>query len=112
MENVGAVQQLSKLTDNLETRIQELEIWNQRLAKLKSLSSSLRSSRSVHPSSSSSSLMIMFTSTLFVMYSSSLSSSIYLCVRVRVCVRVLMLLQETQQCSDGACLRLPAGVLS
>lgn len=45
MENVGAVQQLSKLTDNLETRIQELEIWNQRLAKLKSLSSSLRSSR-------------------------------------------------------------------
>lgn len=45
MENVGAVQQLSKLTDNLETRIQELEVWNRRLAKLKSLSSSLRSSR-------------------------------------------------------------------
>uniref|UniRef100_A0A3Q1JST3 Uncharacterized protein n=1 Tax=Anabas testudineus TaxID=64144 RepID=A0A3Q1JST3_ANATE len=43
MENVGAVQQLSKLTDNLETRINELEVWNQRLAKLKSLTGSLRS---------------------------------------------------------------------
>ncbi|XP_028677744.2 myelin regulatory factor-like protein [Erpetoichthys calabaricus] len=35
MENVGAVKQLCKLTDNLETRIQELEIWNKHLAKLK-----------------------------------------------------------------------------
>ncbi|XP_061570730.1 myelin regulatory factor-like protein [Cololabis saira] len=43
MENVGAVQQLSKLTDNLETRIQELEVWNQRLQKLKSLTGSIRS---------------------------------------------------------------------
>ncbi|XP_068442995.1 myelin regulatory factor-like protein [Clinocottus analis] len=43
MENVGAVQQLSKLTDNLETRINELEVWNRRLAKLKSLTGSLRS---------------------------------------------------------------------
>ncbi|XP_034534964.1 myelin regulatory factor-like protein, partial [Notolabrus celidotus] len=43
MENVGAVQQLSKLTDNLETRINELEGWNRRLAKLKSLTGSLRS---------------------------------------------------------------------
>ncbi|KAE8281092.1 Myelin regulatory factor-like protein [Larimichthys crocea] len=43
MENVGAVQQLSKLTDNLETRIKELEVWNCRLAKLKSLTGSLRS---------------------------------------------------------------------
>lgn len=43
MENVGAVQQLSKLTGNLETRIEELEVWNQRLAKLKSLTGSLRS---------------------------------------------------------------------
>uniref|UniRef100_A0A8C5N565 Myelin regulatory factor like n=1 Tax=Gouania willdenowi TaxID=441366 RepID=A0A8C5N565_GOUWI len=45
MENVGAVQQLSKLTDNLETRIKELEVWNRRLAKLKSLTGSLRSNR-------------------------------------------------------------------
>eukprot|EP00066_Takifugu_rubripes_P026730 XP_011615996.1 PREDICTED: myelin regulatory factor-like protein [Takifugu rubripes] len=45
MENVGAVQHLSKLTDNLETRITDLEVWNQRLAKLKSLSGSLRSNR-------------------------------------------------------------------
>lgn len=45
MENVGAVQHLSKLTDNLETRISDLEVWNRRLAKLKSLSGSLRSSR-------------------------------------------------------------------
>ncbi|XP_029351538.1 myelin regulatory factor-like protein [Echeneis naucrates] len=43
MENVGAVQQLSKLTDNLETRIKDLEVWNLRLAKLKSLTGSLRS---------------------------------------------------------------------
>ncbi|XP_045895442.1 myelin regulatory factor-like protein [Micropterus dolomieu] len=43
MENVGAVQQLSKLTDNLDTRIKELEVWNGRLAKLKSLTGSLRS---------------------------------------------------------------------
>ncbi|XP_036375615.1 myelin regulatory factor-like protein [Megalops cyprinoides] len=42
MENVGAVKQLCKLTDNLETRIQELEGWNTRLAKLKS-TGSLRS---------------------------------------------------------------------
>lgn len=33
MENVGAVKQLCKLTDNLETRIQELEVWNTRLSK-------------------------------------------------------------------------------
>ncbi|XP_008399058.1 myelin regulatory factor-like protein isoform X1 [Poecilia reticulata] len=46
MENVGAVQQLTKLTDNLETRIQELEGWNRRLAKLKSLTGSLRSTSS------------------------------------------------------------------
>ncbi|XP_040886145.1 myelin regulatory factor-like protein [Toxotes jaculatrix] len=43
MENIGAVQQLSKLTDNLETRIKDLEVWNHRLAKLKSLTGSLRS---------------------------------------------------------------------
>lgn len=45
MENIGAVQQLSKVTNNLETRIEELEVWNQRLAKLKSLTGSLRSHR-------------------------------------------------------------------
>nr|XP_002667695.3 myelin regulatory factor-like protein [Danio rerio] len=39
MENVGAVKQLCKLTDNLESRIQELEVWNTRLAKLKTLGS-------------------------------------------------------------------------
>ncbi|KAJ8269301.1 hypothetical protein COCON_G00119080, partial [Conger conger] len=33
MENVGAVQELCKLTDSLEARIQELELWNKRLAK-------------------------------------------------------------------------------
>uniref|UniRef100_H3CB15 Myelin regulatory factor like n=1 Tax=Tetraodon nigroviridis TaxID=99883 RepID=H3CB15_TETNG len=44
MENVGAVQHLSKLTDDLETRISHLEVWNRRLAKLRSLSGSLRSS--------------------------------------------------------------------
>uniref|UniRef100_A0A8C5L9H4 Myelin regulatory factor-like protein n=1 Tax=Jaculus jaculus TaxID=51337 RepID=A0A8C5L9H4_JACJA len=62
MENVGAVKQLCKLTNNLEERIEELEIWNRRLAKLKRLSSWKSSaseassarygSRSVAPSSS------------------------------------------------------------
>ncbi|XP_067111068.1 myelin regulatory factor-like protein [Osmerus mordax] len=47
MENVGAVKQLCKLTDNLENRIQELEVWNTRLAKLKNIGS-LRSSGTVH----------------------------------------------------------------
>uniref|UniRef100_UPI003AB04A12 myelin regulatory factor-like protein n=1 Tax=Centroberyx gerrardi TaxID=166262 RepID=UPI003AB04A12 len=46
MENVGAVQQLCKLTDNLDSRIKELEVWNSRLAKLRSLTGSLRSTRS------------------------------------------------------------------
>uniref|UniRef100_A0A8D3DLF1 Myelin regulatory factor-like protein n=1 Tax=Scophthalmus maximus TaxID=52904 RepID=A0A8D3DLF1_SCOMX len=50
MENVGAVQQLSKLTDNLETRIKDLEVWNRRLAKLKSLTGSLRSTGYTPPS--------------------------------------------------------------
>lgn len=39
MENVGAVKQLCKLTNNLEERIEELEIWNRKLASLKWLSS-------------------------------------------------------------------------
>uniref|UniRef100_A0A4W5LCL9 Myelin regulatory factor like n=1 Tax=Hucho hucho TaxID=62062 RepID=A0A4W5LCL9_9TELE len=39
MENVGAVKQLCKLTDNLENRIQELEVWNTRSAKLKDMGS-------------------------------------------------------------------------
>ncbi|KAM5171995.1 myelin regulatory factor-like protein [Mantella aurantiaca] len=39
MENVGAVKQLCKLTNNLEIRIEELEIMNQKLAKLKRMSS-------------------------------------------------------------------------
>ncbi|KAM9672202.1 myelin regulatory factor-like protein [Trichechus inunguis] len=40
MENVGAVKQLCKLTNNLEERIEELETWNRKLARLKRLSSS------------------------------------------------------------------------
>ncbi|KAF5928265.1 hypothetical protein HPG69_014870, partial [Diceros bicornis minor] len=40
MENVGAVKQLCKLTNNLEERIEELEIWNRKLARLKQLSGS------------------------------------------------------------------------
>ncbi|XP_068791586.1 myelin regulatory factor-like protein isoform X2 [Struthio camelus] len=39
MENVGAVKQLCKLTNNLEIRIEELEQWNRKLTKLKRLSS-------------------------------------------------------------------------
>lgn len=44
MENVGAVKQLCKLTNNLEERIEELELWNKKLARLKRLSSSWKSS--------------------------------------------------------------------
>ncbi|MGH0150790.1 UNVERIFIED_CONTAM: hypothetical protein FKN15_022239 [Acipenser sinensis] len=39
MENVGAVKELCKLTDNLETRIDELERWSKKLAKLRRLDS-------------------------------------------------------------------------
>ncbi|XP_021240822.1 myelin regulatory factor-like protein isoform X1 [Numida meleagris] len=39
MENVGAVKQLCKLTNNLEVRIEELEQWNRKLSRLKRLSS-------------------------------------------------------------------------
>ncbi|MBN3294968.1 MYRF factor, partial [Amia calva] len=39
MENVGAVKELCKLTDNLETRIDELERWSRRLATLRRLDS-------------------------------------------------------------------------
>ena len=35
MENVGAVKELCKLTDNLEVRIDELEKMNKKLSKLK-----------------------------------------------------------------------------
>ena len=46
MENVGAVKELCKLTDNLEVRIDELEKMNTKLSKLKrfdSLKSSVSS---------------------------------------------------------------------
>ncbi|KFV59587.1 Myelin regulatory factor-like, partial [Gavia stellata] len=39
MENVGAVKQLCKLTNNLEVRIEELEQWNRKLTRLKRMSS-------------------------------------------------------------------------
>ncbi|XP_054844889.1 myelin regulatory factor-like protein [Eublepharis macularius] len=40
MENVGAVKQLCKLTNNLEVRIDELEAWNKNLDKMKRINSS------------------------------------------------------------------------
>ena len=46
MENVGAVKELVRLTDNLETRIDELEKMNQKLAKLKRVDS-LKSNTSI-----------------------------------------------------------------
>lgn len=39
MENVGAVKELCKLTDNLENRIDELEQVNKKLSKLKRVDS-------------------------------------------------------------------------
>ncbi|XP_053112206.1 myelin regulatory factor-like protein [Hemicordylus capensis] len=39
MENVGAVKQLCKLTNNLEVRIEELEAWNKKLARWKRMNS-------------------------------------------------------------------------
>ncbi|XP_072257458.1 myelin regulatory factor-like protein isoform X2 [Pyxicephalus adspersus] len=50
MENVGAVKQLCKLTNNLELRIEELEIWNQKLAKLKRISSLKQTANEKPPS--------------------------------------------------------------
>uniref|UniRef100_A0A8C1FEA5 Myelin regulatory factor n=1 Tax=Cyprinus carpio carpio TaxID=630221 RepID=A0A8C1FEA5_CYPCA len=53
MENVGAVKELCKLTDNLETRIDELERWNRKLAKLRRLDS-MKSSHGLFSSQSGS----------------------------------------------------------
>ncbi|XP_077194924.1 myelin regulatory factor-like protein isoform X2 [Paroedura picta] len=39
MENVGAVKQLCKLTNNFEVRIKELEAWNEKLARQKRINS-------------------------------------------------------------------------
>lgn len=47
MENVGAVKELCKVTDNLETRIDELERMNRKLAKLKRIDSLKSTSSSV-----------------------------------------------------------------
>lgn len=51
MESVGAVKELCKVTDNLETRIDELERMNRRLVKLKRLDS-LKSNTSAFSSAS------------------------------------------------------------
>ena len=53
MENVGAVKELCKLTDNLEVRIDELEKMNSKLSKLKRFDS-LKSTVSSKSTSSSS----------------------------------------------------------
>ncbi len=71
MENVGAVKQLCKLTDNIETRIQELEVWNTRLAKLKGLGS-MRSNSG--PSAKGSGSIFLTSHTAF--FSQSLSDTL------------------------------------
>lgn len=55
MENVGAVKELCKLTDNLEVRIDELEKMNTKLSKLKRFDS-LKSSVSTKSTSSNSTI--------------------------------------------------------
>ena len=55
MENVGAVKELCKLTDNLENRIDELERMNKRLSKLKRYDS-LKSTTSIKSASSCSTI--------------------------------------------------------
>jgi hypothetical protein len=47
MENVGAVKELCKVTDNLENRIDELERMNRKLTKLKRIDSLKSTSSSV-----------------------------------------------------------------
>ncbi|XP_068082785.1 myelin regulatory factor [Anabrus simplex] len=54
MENVGAVKELCKVTDNLETRIDELERMNRKLVKLKRIDS-LKSTSSISTVTSKSS---------------------------------------------------------
>lgn len=49
MENIGAVKELCKVTDNLETRIDQLERINRRLNKLKR-GDSLKSTSTVNSS--------------------------------------------------------------
>ena len=55
MENVGAVKELCKLTDNLENRIDELERMNKKLTKLKRVDS-LKSTGSMKSLSSCSTI--------------------------------------------------------
>ena len=59
MENVGAVKELCKLTDNLEVRIDELEKMNKRLAKLRRYDST-RSTLSFKSTSSITSSTLRF----------------------------------------------------
>ena len=63
MENVGAVKELCKLTDNLENRIDELEQMNKKLAKLKRLDS-IKSTTSTKSVSSCSTLRYFTSQTL------------------------------------------------
>ncbi|TRY94506.1 hypothetical protein DNTS_003536 [Danionella cerebrum] len=86
MENVGAVKQLCKLTDNLESRIQELEVWNSRLARLKRLGS--RSSISSPPDKRNSCKNNTSCPELPTALPPSLASSKnYLCVRYHNCLQ-------------------------
>uniref|UniRef100_A0A8C2YE33 Myelin regulatory factor like n=1 Tax=Coturnix japonica TaxID=93934 RepID=A0A8C2YE33_COTJA len=74
MENVGAVKQLCKLTNNLEVRIEELEQWNRKLARLKRLSS-LKSTVSERSTVRYLSLVCPLTSDNYVVFSLALQET-------------------------------------
>uniref|UniRef100_A0A8C6NAP4 Uncharacterized protein n=1 Tax=Melopsittacus undulatus TaxID=13146 RepID=A0A8C6NAP4_MELUD len=77
MENVGAVKQLCKLTNNLEVRIEELEQWNRKLARLKRINS-LKSTFSEESKVSSTSSSVLLSR------STTTAGMVFLLVYVRV----------------------------
>ncbi|KAJ7405694.1 hypothetical protein WISP_137945 [Willisornis vidua] len=75
MENVGAVKQLCKVTNNLEVRIEELEQWNRKLAKLKRMSSLKSTVSEASKVSTSSSVLLSSTPTTEFQRESTISQS-------------------------------------
>lgn len=83
MENVGAVKELCKLTDNLEVRIDELEKMNKRLSKLRRYDSikSTNSFKSVSSVTSSTLRLVLFFFNLYsILLSGIPSTGALLCI--------------------------------
>lgn len=91
MENIGAVKELCKVTDNLETRIDQLERINRRLNKLKRGDSLKSTSTSMYILK----LKYLFAKPVFFLVSSSRLSCSHKCSKHRhICHK------EEEYCSN------------